>query len=192
MADNILYAQNKLRLVNKCLEAIGEMPLELDTLIEDIVIGTDAYVAISSIDDATLEVLTEGWMFNIDKRYKLTPDLNGKIGIPESVLNIDGGSYNTRGDLVIKNSQLYSRQNQSFEFEKEVFVDITWFVDYADMPSSIFNYIGVKASNRFQYKVITDTTLYKMLAQEESEWRMRVEKEEFKNQDFNLVVQRFR
>lgn len=187
MADNILYAQNKLRLINKCLEAIGEMPLELDTSIEDIIIGTDAYVAISSIDDATLEVLTEGWSFNVDRKYKLVPDLNNKIGIPENVLNIDGGSYNERGDLVIKNSQLYSRKNQSFEFKNEVYVDITWFVDYADMPSSVFNYIGAKSANRFQYKIITDTTLYKMLAQEENEWRMRVEKEDFQNQDFNLV-----
>lgn len=189
---NILYAQNKLKLVNKCLEAIGEMPLEEDLTVEDIVVGTDAYIALSSINDATLEVLNEGWNFNVDKKYKMIPDEFGKINIPESVLAIDGGAYNKRGDLVIKNSQLYSRENQSFEFDKEVFVDVTWFVDYADMPNSIFNYIGAKASNRFQSKIITDTTLYQILAKEEQDWRIRVEQEDFRYQDYNLINPTYR
>ena len=187
MANNILYAQNKIGLVNKCLEAIGEMPLEADLTVEDIVIGTDAYIALSSINNATLEVLNEGWFFNTDLKFKLVPNEYNKINIPESVLSLDGGSYNRKGDLVIKNSQLYSRNSQSFEFEKEVYVDIIWFVEYEDMPINIYNYIGVKAANRFQSKIITDTTIYRILAQEEAEWRFKVEQEDFRYKDYSLI-----
>jgi hypothetical protein len=192
MANNLLYAQNKIKLVNKCLEAIGEMPLEDDTLTEDITPGTDAYVALNSINDATLEVLNEGWMFNTDKKIKFIPDLNGKIGIPSNILNIDGGNYNRKGDLVIKNGQLYSIYNKSFEFDKPVYLDVVWFVDYDNMPINVFNYIGAKASNRFQSKIIGDKNMYQVLAQEEAEWRMKVEQEEFRNQDYSLVINKYR
>ena len=65
--------QNKLGLVNRCLQAIGEAPLPLGIIPSEFPLGSDAQVAASIVDDVWLEIQNRGWWFNTEQNFKIDP-----------------------------------------------------------------------------------------------------------------------
>lgn len=184
---NILYANSMIKLINRCLIGIGEIPLEDDTLIEDIQPSTDAYIAKTMIEEILLEGLLEGWYFNVDVKLKLVPDASGFIGLPQTVLRLDGGRYNKPNDIIIKSNKLYSKIRKSFYFENPVFVDIINYTEIEDLPLEFYNWIGAYSAYRFQSKVITDPNLTQVLGLELQEARFKLEVIDNQYRDTNLI-----
>jgi hypothetical protein len=176
--------QNKLGLVNRCLQAIGEAPLPQGTIASEFPLGSDTYVADSIVDDVWLEVQNMGWWFNTDYNFKLFPDAQKFISFPASVLRIDGGRYN---NYIKREGMLYDRKEQSFLFENPAEVNIIWAIGYSDLPVSAYEYIANRAARKFQQKVIGSQEQTQMLVIEEQESLINLQRENAQYQDFNLI-----
>lgn len=158
--------QNKLGIVNRCLQSIGEAPLPQGTLPSEFPLGSDAQVASSVVDDVYLNELSKGWWFNTDVGYKLYPDSNDFISFPETVIRIDSGRYQP---YIKKQGMLYNTADKTFKFTEPVESTIIWVVSYSDLPVTMYEYIAAKASRRFQQNVIGAPEQTAALKQDEIE-----------------------
>lgn len=176
--------QNKLGIVNRCLQAIGAAPLPLGTIPSEFPYGTDAQVASSIVDDTWIEVLNRGWWFNTEENYSLVPSSDGLIVFPATVLRIDAGRYQR---YIKKNGMLYDRENKTFIFEDKVSLDLIWLTSYSDLPVSAYEYIAARAARKFQQKVIGSLEQGQDLKIEEQDAFVNLQREDAQYQDFSMI-----
>ena len=74
----------KLGAVNIVLSNIGMAPVS--TIDND---NPMVSMASNIIDEVSLSLQSEGWVFNTEKGYPFTPDPNNHIVIPANVLSLD-------------------------------------------------------------------------------------------------------
>jgi hypothetical protein len=139
--------------VNILLQCIGESPLEDE---EDISEVLEARIAAGVIVEAKKEILGDNWDFNRDEAYTLSPDTNGFIAVPANILDLSSSD----GDLIVRGWKLYSKSNQTQEFEDAQDVDIVWDLPFNDLTHPIRNYITVSAARKFQARQVGDNFTY--------------------------------
>jgi len=176
--------QNKLGIVNRCLQAIGEAPLPLGTIPSEFPLGSDTQVAASIVDDTWIEVQNRGWWFNTEEAFKLSPDSNGFISLPPTVLRIDSGRYLP---YIKKNGMVYNKDTHSFIFESPINLDLVWAVSYSDLPIAAYEYIACRASRKFQQKVIGSANETQFLQQEEVDALVNMQRENAQYLDSSLI-----
>lgn len=186
--DGSLYARNKLGMVNICLKAIGEAPLPNETVLESVVVGTDAFVAKDIVHETMLEVQSRGWFFNTERDYELIPDSNGFIAVPLNVLRIDQNTGDT--SIIIKNGRLYDRSTKSFKFTGSVTLDIIFLIDYENLPINAYQYIAYRAARKFQEAVVGSDTLSKYAMQNEADAYINLNREHLQYNDYSMFETR--
>lgn len=157
-------AQTELQAVNEILASVGQAPVTtLDQTNPDVAIAYDTLIQVSR------EVQAEGWTFNKEFEYPLTPDNNNEILIPNNVLQLDlTPDYRDR-DSVRRNGKLYDRTNHTFEWEDdEVLCDVVWYFDWVDLPIPIQDYIVSRAATITSSRIVGDSGQYQMLQQREA------------------------
>ena len=95
--------------------------------------------------EANRDVQNEGWVFNRENHYPLTPASDGHIYLPENILRMDvyeNAVYRTT-DLVKRGDRLYDKLNHTFDFDpqKTIYFNIVWLWDFEDLPSVFKRYI---------------------------------------------------
>ena len=78
--------------------------------------------------EVNADVQNEGWVFNRENHYPLTPEADGHIYVPENILRMDvyeNDVYRTT-DLVKRNGKLYDKMNHTFEFDPLELSTLTW------------------------------------------------------------------
>ena len=84
MAFPTTNAAEEFPAVNEILAAVGQAPVTtLDQTNPDVAIAYDTLLNVSR------EVQSEGWTFNTEEYYPMTPDNNGEIVIANNILQID-------------------------------------------------------------------------------------------------------
>ena len=121
------------------------------------------------------DVQNEGWVFNRELHYPLTPDADGQIYVPENVLRMDmhdNATYRTT-DFVLRGGKLYDKMNHTYTFNPHVAIefDITWKWEYEELPSVFKRYITLRASGRAATQLVTNPELVQLLSQQESQAR---------------------
>lgn len=179
-------AMTKLDAVNLMLASIGQSPLNTisGTIPKE---GTKAVLA---LDNALREVLTQGWSFNSDSGYPLTPS-SGKIDVPAGAAFIDptyGEDFTMRWDSSGTPAlRLYDNHKRSFTgFEQEVKVDIIWFFEYEQVPQHVRQYVVNKAARKFQSGIMASQILYEFTREMETESYATFRRLELRQQDFNI------
>ena len=122
--------------------------------------------------EANRDVQNEGWVFNRENHYPLTPASDGCIYLPENILRMDvyeNDVYRTT-DLVKRGDKLYDKLNHTFDFDpqKTIYFNIVWLWDFEDLPSVFKRYITYRASVRAATQMVTNKELATMLAQQEA------------------------
>ena len=101
-----LKTDTELSAVNSILGAIGQAP------VTSINASNPQTAMVSRIlDETILEVLTEGWHFNVEDHYELVPNVNNEILISEDMLRVDihdDHIYRSE-DIVRRNGKLIMR-----------------------------------------------------------------------------------
>ena len=153
---------SELQAVNLMLSNIGETPVSTLT-------GSgDAYVSIAQtvLGEVTRAVQEEGWEFNTDKDYDITPDVNDNIVIADNVITMD----TCRGgvDVTVRQGKLYNKEDHTFLFTETSYeVEIIWEFDYADTPQYIRQYIATRAARVFADRMQGDETGARLSADDE-------------------------
>ena len=129
----------------------------------------------SLLMEVNADVQNEGWVFNRENHYPLTPDSDGDIELPENILRMDvheNDVYRTT-DLVRRKGKLYDKMNHTYKFDplKAIYFDIVWKWEFEELPSVFKRYITLRASGRAATQLVTNPSLVQLLATQEAQAR---------------------
>ena len=132
----------------------------------------DVAIALNTLREVSREVQSEGWTYNKELDYPITPDSNNEINIPNNVLQMDLNqtyTQNMNRDSINRGGKLYDRIAHSYKWTDEtVYVDITWYFDWGSIPQPVQAYIVARAAAIVSSRIIGDGNQYQMLLQKEA------------------------
>ena len=158
-------ATQELPAVNQILQSCGQAPV---TTLDQT--NPDVAIAYQTLLEVSREVQAEGWSFNKEFHYDMTPDTNNEIVIPNNVLQIDltDNSANMDKDVIRRNGKLYDKANHTYTFTEKVECDITWLFDWVDLPKPIQDFITARAASIVSSRIVGDGNQYQILQQKEA------------------------
>ena len=168
MAFPTTNATEELPAVNEILASVGQAPVTtLDQTNPDVAIAYDTLLNVSR------EVQAEGWTFNTEEYYPMTPDANGEIIIANNILQIDlHDEKDNQYETVRRSGKLYEKINHTYDWTTltgwtEVRCNIVWFFDWVDLPRPIQDYIVARSASIVSSRIVGDPQQYQILTQKE-------------------------
>jgi len=158
-------ASTELDAVNQILSSVGQAPVTTLDLQ-----NPEVAIVLTTLREVNKQVQSEGWLFNQERHYVLTPDSTTKeIEYPTNALQIDTHKEIHRDDydVVRRGKKLYDRYNHTYEFTKNLDVDITWLYEFNDVPPAIQNYITARAARMSALKTVGESQLVQLLQEQE-------------------------
>ena len=146
----------KLEAINTMLTAIGESPVNTITSSTT----TDVSIAIQILDNVSREVQSVGWHFNTDTNYLLAKNSSNQIVLPTNCLRVDNSHKDADLDLVERGRKLWDRENHTYTITKDIRVNITWFLEFTELPETARRYITIRAARIFQDRMLASETLH--------------------------------
>lgn len=184
MAFPTTNATKELPAVNEILASVGQAPV---TTLDQT--NPDVAIAYNTLQQVTREVQAEGWSFNTEYHYEMTPDTNDEILVPNNMLQIDltENASNMEKDAVVRSGKLYDRFNHTYKFtDSTVEVDIIWQFDWVDIPKPIQNFITARAATLVSSRIIGDPNQYQILQQQEAYTRSLAMEYDTRQQDLSF------
>lgn len=179
----ISFSNPELAAVNEVLGAIGQSPV---TALE--FNNPEVFLVYQLLQQVLTDTLSEGWNFNSDFGFELTPDSDGRIIVPDKVLAIDGCNerVNRTTSYVQRGGYVYDKVNQTYTFEGPTLFDIIWNQDIGELPIPFRRYITAQASVRAAGEMVNNTELYKLLSQTSSTLRATIIEYECNSGDYTF------
>ena len=101
----------------------------------------DVAIALNTLREVSREVQSEGWSFNKELDYPITPDSNNEVKIANNILQMDLNSTYTQNmgkDSINRGGKLYDRIAHSDKWTDDtLYVDITWYFDWENIPQPV-------------------------------------------------------
>ena len=148
---------SKLESVNVMLTAIGESPVNTITSSTT----TDVSIALQILDNVSREVQSAGWHFNTDTNYTLSRNTTNHIELPANALRVDTSNSDAHLDLVERARKLWDRENHTYVLTKDIKVNITWLLEFIELPETARRYITIRATRIFQDRMLASETLHR-------------------------------
>ena len=167
---------SQLESVNVMLGHIGETPI--NTLTGSLPVS--ATTALSTLNEVSKEIQSEGWHFNSEKDVTLSP-VDGTITVPTNAVQVDAEDKTI--DLVQRGSSLFDRANNTSTFEKSVKVNLIRLLDWDSLPEEARRYITLRASRIFQGRTVGSRELEALIARDEYQARSRLEESDYGSSD---------
>ncbi len=171
----------KLGAVNIVLSNIGMAPVS--TIDND---NPMVSMASNIIDEVSLSLQTEGWVFNTENSYPFTPDSSGYIAIPDNVLSLDA-QYTLDDNPVIRGGKLYDKTEHTYVFEGKQELDVVWLFDFEDIPEAFKVYITMRSANLFAGRAVGSAEQVKFGEREEAQARAAMLEYECNQGDYNML-----
>ena len=158
-------ATQELPAVNQILQSCGQAPV---TTLDQT--NPDVAIAYQTLLEVSREVQAEGWSFNTEFHYEMTPDTNKQILIPNNMLQVDlsHNAANLDKDVIRRSGKLYDKANHTYTFTEKVECDITWLFDWVDLPVPIQDFITARAATIVSSRIVGDGNQYQILQQKEA------------------------
>lgn len=157
-----------LEAVNRVLQMMGEAPINsLDGQY-----GL-AQQASDILDDTSRQVQTDSWSFNTDRERLLMRDAITKeitVGTNVARVVVDPLMYATV-DVVQRGGKLYDRLNNTYAFDRDLKADVTYLLEWEELPEYARQYITARAGRMLQEAIIGSADLTKINLQQEAEAR---------------------
>jgi hypothetical protein len=138
---------SKLDAVNVMLSSIGIAPVtELDTN------NPELDIAVRTLDQIVYEICSEGWNFNTENGFTLSPNSEGFIEVPPDVIAMSAYRLDALPDtynFVERQGKLYDKRGHSFIFNGPVSLSIVWSVPYEELPGPFRSYATQRAARVF-------------------------------------------
>jgi hypothetical protein len=176
-----MAASTKLEAVNIMLSTIGEAPV--NSLSSGLV---DAELAETILNTVSKNVQSDGWNFNREYDYTITPTAKGEINLPSNILRADAALEPYSKDLVQRGTRMYDKKEHTFNIGMPVKLDVVFELDFADIPEVAKRYITIKAARIFQDRVVGSDTLHGFTEMEEQAAFYSLREFEGDTEDFNI------
>lgn len=175
----------ELEAINIMLSTIGESPVNSLGEVPGVV---DAVVAKSVLKEVSMAVQEEGWHFNIEKKFVLTPDfVNKEITVPGNCIQCDASGQDSEMDVCVRGTRLYDRGNHTYTFDKPVTVDMVLVLPFEELPQAARHYITIRAARVYQQRVVGSETLGSFTEKDEARARAGLRKFEADTADYNIL-----
>lgn len=158
-----LSLTTQLDAVNTLLDCIGESPissLEVSGLV-------DVAKAKALLADTSLAVQSSGWDFNTENSYPLPRNLAGEVPLPPNTLKVNTTEQFYDINVVQRGTKLYDKKNHSYTFDRDLIVDIVFFLDWDDLPQAARRYIVIRAARVFQGRELGSDAQFRFSESEE-------------------------
>ena len=179
----MLSPTTELEAINTMLSTIGESPVNT---VEDTG-NVDVVIARQILQSVSREVQARGWHFNTEINYTITPDSEGYLVLPNTVLKADTVYPDSSKDVVVRGSKLYDRENHTYVFTNAVKVDMTILLTFDELPEVARNYVTIRASRIFQERVVGSDTLHAFNSQDEARAMVSLMEYEADTADLNIL-----
>lgn len=182
-----LSMTSELDAVNIMLGTIGESPINSLDAATGVV---DAVTARAILSEVSVQVQEEGWHFNTEYEFILTPSLDSKeIYVPANAIEVDASAYDRNDiDVAIRGNRLYDRKNKTFQFLQDIKADLTILLEFNELPQAARHYITVRAARVFQQRVIGSDTLGSFTEKDEARALRSMRRYESKTADYNILT----
>jgi len=181
---NGLAPLTELEAINEILATGADSPIS--TLEDNVII--DASLAKNTLRATSVEVQTQGWNFNTDENLSIAPDQEGYIRLPRNTLKIDTTGESAAINGVQRGPRLYNKTDKTYLFDGPVFVDITYGLDFEELPSTARLYITIKAARKYQDRYFGDPNTHSYTLQDELIARAAMMDEEIESRDPNMLT----
>lgn len=170
----------KLDAVNTMLGYVTEAPV--NSIANTTSLPPSAALAKGVIDEVSREVQQDGWHFNTAQDYKLEANASNKFVLPDNVLQVD--TVDTTYDVVQRGTTLFDRKNYTDVFtEDELKVNITFLLEYEELPEQARRYIALKASRMFANRLVGSREIEALIYRDEIRAKAAMEEAEGNNSD---------
>lgn len=157
-----------LEAVNRILQMMGEAPV--NSLAGQYGLAQQAE---EMLKDVSRKVQSDGWSFNTDYERDMTPDSVTKevaVGVNVSRVVVDPYNYPSL-DVVQRGSRLYDRRANSYQFDDSFKADVTYMLEWEELPEHARQYIAVKAGRHLQESILGSSDLTRINLTVEAEAR---------------------
>jgi len=170
----------KLDAVNTMLGYVTEAPV--NSIANTTSLPPSAALAKGVIDEVSREVQQDGWHFNTAQDYTLEANASNKFVLPDNVLQVD--TVDTTYDVVQRGTTLFDRKNYTDVFtEEELKVNITFLLEYEELPEQARRYIALKASRMFANRLVGSREIEALIYRDEIRAKAAMEEAEGNNSD---------
>lgn len=182
-----LTMTSELDAVNIMLGTIGESPINSLEAATGVV---DAVTARSILSEVSVQVQEEGWHFNTDYEFVLTPSMDtNEIYVPANCIEIDASAYERADvDVAIRGTRLYDRKNKTFAFQQSIKADLTILLEFNELPQAARHYITIRSARVFQQRVVGSQTLGAFTDADEARALRQMKRYEAKTADYNILT----
>ena len=184
-----LTLTTELDAINIMLGTIGESPINSLDSATGVV---DAVTARSILAEVAVQVQEEGWHFNTDYEFVLTPTAGtGEIFVAPNTIEVDVSAYTSEEDVAIRGNRLYDRKNKTYSFAKSIKADLTILLEFNELPQAARHYITIRAARVFQQRVVGSDTLGSFTEQDEARALRAMRRFEAKTGDYNILTSNY-
>jgi hypothetical protein len=131
----------------------------------------DVAIALNTLREVSREVQSEGWAFNKELDYPITPNSDNEVQIANDVLQMDLNTTYTQNidrEAINRGGKLYDKKAHSYTWlDETLYVDIIWYFEWEHIPQPIQAYIVSRAAAIVSSRIIGDGTQYQVLQQKE-------------------------
>jgi hypothetical protein len=170
----------KLDAVNTMLGYVTEAPV--NSIANTTALPPSAALAKGVIDEVSREVQQDGWHFNTARDYTLEVNASNKFVLPDNVLQVD--TVDNTYDVVQRGTTLFDRKNYTDLFTvDELKVNITFLLEYEELPEQARRFIALKASRMFANRLVGSREIEALIYRDEIRAKAAMEEAEGNNSD---------
>lgn len=134
----------RLEAINTMRSCVGQAPLNS-------LEGTKSYFTIAAeniLDDEVKQIQLQGWDFNSEENFQLSPDVNNFINIPPDITTIKF-PYPYKNRYVIRQGKLYDKWHHTFKIPQPVKASVVFCFKFEDLPETVKTYAKMSAAYKF-------------------------------------------
>ena len=179
-----INSTSELQAINTMLSFIGESPVSSITGN----IGTDVAVAKNILDETSMSVQSQGWIFNRELDTTASRDTSNKVPLEANCVQIEASApYQYFYQYTIRNQYLYDLKNKTDIFTYDPKVDKVLVQQFEQLPEYARQYITQKASRRFASRFLGDAQIVQLIGQDENEALMAFHQADSQETDVNML-----
>jgi hypothetical protein len=181
-----LTLTTELDAINIMLGTIGESPINSLDAATGVV---DAVTARSILAEVAVQVQEEGWHFNTEYEFLLSPDAGTQeIYVAPNTIEVDVSPYTTDVDVAIRGNRLYDRKNKTYKFSEDIKADLTILLEFNELPQAARHYITIRSARVFQQRVVGSQLLGAYTEQDEARALRAMRRYEARTGDYNILT----
>ena len=168
MATTTIDNDTELSAINSILGSIGQAPITAINYS-----NPEIAFIYNILSEVNKDVQNEGWHFNKEYHVPVSPDETTKeITIPNTYLRYDlHEGHDKYMDVVRRNGKLYDLVNHTYEFDGDVYLDITHLFTFENLPPVFRRYVIYRASVRAATQLVSNPELVGLLQVQEAQSR---------------------